>query len=647
MMKDYKQMPQLMAEQKQNDQKDKYIEITNCLLEAEKEITESDRLDYAKALIETLKSMDFQVYELYRSLQEAYIRSVDILYSSMPEDGTLRQIIADGKSLSLINADKYVEDRFAAVDLKPETIDGLEEITLEEIKTGGRFAVIKIADGGKYNTTGSYDIYVNDALYGRTDKTITSIYDLKPSTEYRLTVVDKAVGKCGRLNIETDSEYVTLNVREFGAAGDGIKDDTKFIQAAILSAPAGSRVLIPAGKYRITSLFLASNISMELAEGAELIAINERAEYVKFPALLYSNDGSCSEYMLGTWEGNPLPAFAGIITGVNVHNVTIYGRGTINGNASRENWWKDPKKLNIAYRPRLFFINNCDGVTLQGVTCKNSPSWTLHPFFSDNVGIYDVFLNNPSDSPNTDGIDPESCKNVDIAGVHFSLGDDCIAVKSGKIYLGRKYKKPSENVHIYNCLMENGHGAVTIGSEMAGGVKNLLVENCNFSHTDRGLRIKTRRGRGKDAIVDGITFRDIDMDNVMTPFTANAFYFCDPDGKTEYVQSREPYPVDERTPEIKKMVFKNIKAENCHVAATYFEGLPEKKIEEIEMSNIYVNFALDAKTDCPILSEGVEKSSKRGMFIKNVKKLTLHQVVVEGQEEQAIVLEDIDEIARD
>ena len=646
-MKDYKQMPQLMAEQKQNDQKDKYIEITNCLLEAEKEITESDRLDYAKALIETLKSMDFQVYELYRSLQEAYIRSVDILYSSMPEDGTLRQIIADGKSLSLINADKYVEDRFAAVDLKPETIDGLEEITLEEIKTGGRFAVIKIADGGKYNTTGSYDIYVNDALYGRTDKTITSIYDLKPSTEYRLTVVDKAVGKCGRLNIETDSEYVTLSVREFGAAGDGIKDDTKFIQAAILSAPAGSRVLIPAGKYRITSLFLASNISIELAEGAELIAINERAEYVKFPALLYSNDGSCSEYMLGTWEGNPLPAFAGIITGVNVHNVTIYGRGTINGNASRENWWKDPKKLNIAYRPRLFFINNCDGVTLQGVTCKNSPSWTLHPFFSDNVGIYDVFLNNPSDSPNTDGIDPESCKNVDIAGVHFSLGDDCIAVKSGKIYLGRKYKKPSENVHIYNCLMENGHGAVTIGSEMAGGVKNLLVENCNFSHTDRGLRIKTRRGRGKDAIVDGITFRDIDMDNVMTPFTANAFYFCDPDGKTEYVQSREPYPVDERTPEIKKMVFKNIKAENCHVAATYFEGLPEKKIEEIEMSNIYVNFALDAKTDCPILSEGVEKSSKRGMFIKNVKKLTLHQVVVEGQEEQAIVLEDIDEIARD
>ena len=114
----------------------------------------------------------------------------------------------------------------------------------------------------------------------------------------------------------------------------------------------------------------------------------------------------------------------------------IYGQGKINGNASKENWWKDPKVMNIAFRPRLFFISGCKNVTLQGVTFCNSPSWTLHPYFSNDLKFIGVTVQNPSDSPNTDGLDPESCKNVEILGVRFSLGDDCIAVKSGNVYLG-------------------------------------------------------------------------------------------------------------------------------------------------------------------------------------------------------------------
>ena len=121
--------------------------------------------------------------------------------------------------------------------------------------------------------------------------------------------------------------------------------------------------------------------------------------------------------------------------------------------------------MNIAFRPRLFFISGCKNVTLQGVTFCNSPSWTLHPYFSNDLKFIGVTVQNPSDSPNTDGLDPESCKNVEILGVRFSLGDDCIAVKSGKIYMGKKHKTPSENIHIRQCLMENGHGAVTLGSE--------------------------------------------------------------------------------------------------------------------------------------------------------------------------------------
>lgn len=318
--------------------------------------------------------------------------------------------------------------------------------------------------------------------------------------------------------------------------------------------------------------------------------------------------------------------FAGIITGIDVRDINLYGEGSINGCANHENWWKNEKVMVGAFRPRMLFLNHCENVNVRGLYFHDSPAWVIHPYFSDQLRFCDLLVENPKQSPNTDGLDPESCKNVEILGVHFSLGDDCIAVKSGKIYMGRKYKTPAENTHVCHCLMENGHGAVTVGSEIGAGVKNMLVEKCCFSHTDRGLRIKTRRGRGKDSVLDGITFRDIEMDHVMTPFTANAFYFCDPDGRTEYVQSRACYPVDERTPEMRKFCFENIKAENCHVAAAYFEGLPESKIESITMKNVEISFAKEAEMGVPIMSNGVEPCSKKGIYVHNVEKLVLDHV---------------------
>ena len=383
----------------------------------------------------------------------------------------------------------------------------------------------------------------------------------------------------------------------------------------------------------------------ESCKNVELKAFTDREKFPTFPGMLQSYDET-DEYNLGTWEGNPLPMFSGIICGIGAEDVVIYGQGKINGNASKENWWKDPKVMNIAFRPRLFFISGCKNVTLQGVTFCNSPSWTLHPYFSNDLKFIGVTVQNPSDSPNTDGLDPESCKNVEILGVRFSLGDDCIAVKSGKIYMGKKHKTPSENIHIRQCLMENGHGAVTLGSEMAGGVVNLTVEDCIFRHTDRGLRIKTRRGRGKDAILSNIIFRNLTLDHVMTPLVVNCFYFCDPDGKTTYVQSRDVYPVDDRTPQVKKMVFENMECTNCHVAAAFFDGLPEQKIEEIYMKDISISYAEDAKCDVPAMSDGVEKSSKRGMFARNVAKLTLDNVKIEGQVGEAYELEGVDELIR-
>ena len=499
-----------------------------------------------------------------------------------------------------------------------------------------RSATFLLDDGGIYHTKKEYKILLNNKEIKTTDTVVTSVFDLKPDTDYEIKVTH-AEEVVAAAEFTTDYEYVTLDVKKFGAKGDGISDDTGFIQAAIMACPPKSRVLIPKGVYRITSIFLKSGLNLEIAKGAELKAETDRDRFAKFPGLIESYD-EMEEYNLGTWEGNPLPMFAGIITGIGVRDINLYGEGSINGCANHENWWKNEKVMVGAFRPRMLFLN------VQGLYFHDSPAWVIHPYFSDQLRFCDLLVENPKQSPNTDGLDPESCKNVEILGVHFSLGDDCIAVKSGKIYMGRKYKTPAENTHICHCLMENGHGAVTVGSEIGAGVKNMLVEKCCFSHTDRGLRIKTRRGRGKDSVLDGITFRDIEMDHVMTPFTANAFYFCDPDGRTEYVQSRACYPVDERTPEMRKFCFENIKAENCHVAAAYFDGLPESKIESITMKNVEISFAKEAEMGVPIMSNGVEPCSKKGIYVHNVEKLVLDHVQVTGADGAPVEAVDVDEM---
>lgn len=646
---DYKLMPAEMQKQQEEGKKDRYIEITQTLLAVNTDnFDENEIITYIEVLSQTIDAMDFQIYELYRALVDRMVELIRKMAASGICDTdvkerwiSLAQHAIDNQFMLKEHIEKWPTEQEEKRDFSLLPVN----INLKLLYVTGRSCTIEISGAGKYLTENTYKVYKDGLLTDTVNTTVFTIYDCVPARTHEIVVVNENESACGRILIETQTESVTLNVRQFGAKGDGSSDDTKYIQAAILSCPKDGRVFIPKGIYRITSLFLKSNVNIELAEGAELLALTERFDFPMFPNVIPSCDGN-TEYYLGTWEGNPLPMFAGIITGIEVENVTIYGKGIINGNASKENWWKNPKQMNGAYRPRLFFINKCNYVTLQGVTLKNSPSWTIHPFFSDNLGFYNVTVNNPSDSPNTDGLDPESCKHVEIAGVKFSLGDDCIAVKAGKIYMGKKYKTPSEDIRIHHCLMENGHGAVTIGSEMAGGVKNLSVEDCVFSHTDRGLRIKTRRGRGEDAILDNIAFRRIDMEHVMTPFVANSFYFCDPDGKTDYVQSREPYPVDDRTPYIKTLVFEDIDAKNCHVAAAYLEGLPEQKIDEIVMRNIKVEYAANPKCDVPAMSNGVEACSKKGIFAKNIKKLVLSNVNIEGQDGPEMQLEAVDEIVK-
>lgn len=512
---------------------------------------------------------------------------------------------------------------------------------LEILFKNARGISFEIEDDSIFYTDREYIVYLNDKEVLTTNKTVNSIFGLKPETEYNIYISD-GVQKSELLCFKTDYEFVTLNVLDFGAKGDGITDDTTFIQAAIMACPKNGRVLIPKGIYSVTSLFLKSDINIELSKGAVISAQTDRSKFPIFKGLIESYDEN-SEYNLGTWEGNPLPMFTGIITGVNAANINIYGEGIIDGNADFTNWWSNPKEMAGAFRPRLLFLNSCSDVNVIGLSFRNSPAWNIHPYFSKNLKFIDLKVENPQDSPNTDGLDPESCENVLIEGVYFSLGDDCIAVKSGKIYMGAKYKTPSKNIHVKQCLMQNGHGAVTIGSEMAGGVLDLYVEKCRFINTDRGLRIKTRRGRGKAAIADNIVFENIFMDNVCTPFVINCFYFCDPDGHTEYVRSKEAYPIDERTPRLKRFIFKNIECQGCHVAASYFYGLPESRIEEITMENVSFSFAEAARTDVPAMMDGIEPLSKMGIYVNNVNRIRLKGVSINGQKGEKIILKNVDE----
>lgn len=506
------------------------------------------------------------------------------------------------------------------------------EIFLKCIFQTARSATIEIADGSRYETGRAYEIFLDGKKLRETRRTINLLTGLCPDTEYRAEL--RPLGEtemAASISFRTEAEFVSLNVRDFGAAGDGVQDDTRFIQAAILACPPKSRVLIPEGIYLVSPLFLKSGIRVEIAKGAVIQGIADRSKFPLLPGVVESRDRT-TEYYLGTWEGNPLPSYASIITGIDVSDVVLYGEGVIDGGGSPECWYDRSMAKKLPGRPRSVFLVGCTHVVIQGLTVRNSPAWTIHPYFTDDFRMLGTSIQNPYDSPNTDGFDPESCDGVEVVGVHFSVGDDCIAVKSGKIYMGRKSHTPCRHIHIRQCLMENGHGGVTTGSEIAGGVTDLLIEDCIFRHTDRGFRVKTRRGRGKNAILQKIVIRNVQMTDVYAPIVVNSFYFCDPDGKTQYVQSREPFPVDDRTPEIRDLTLEHLHCEGAHACAGYISGLPEKPVEKIVMNDVRVTFAENPEPMAPAMSEGVEPCVRRGFYFENVKEITARDVTVEGCE---------------
>ena len=323
-------------------------------------------------------------------------------------------------------------------------------------------------------------------------------------------------------------------ITRFGAKTDGATDSTAAIAAAIgaCSKAGGGRVVVPAGEFLTGAVHLSSNVNLYISKSA---------------TLKFSVDPKMYPIVRTRFEGMECMNYSPFIYAFEETNVAVTGEGTLDGQADEQHWWpwqgspkfgwKDGLPNQRAARARLYemmqkgvsvtdrvfgdgsylrpnFIqpHRCKNVFIEGVKIINSPMWEIHPLLSENVTVRKVWIS--SHGPNNDGCDPESCKDVLIEDCHFDTGDDCIAIKSGRNEDGRRVGVATENVIVRGCEMKDGHGGVTIGSEISGGVRNVFAENCRMDspHLDSALRVKNNAARG--GLLENFYFRNISVGEV-------------------------------------------------------------------------------------------------------------------------------------
>jgi polygalacturonase len=416
-----------------------------------------------------------------------------------------------------------------------------------------------------------------------------------------------------------------FDVKQYGAVGDGETLTTAQLQAAIDACgnAGGGTVVIPAGQYVTGALWLRSNVTLHLESGATLLGSQRFDDFPKWSS---------------KWEGSGVKlSRASLICGEGLENIAITGRGTIDGRGKI--WWDSQRREpGVARRPILVRVVNCRNVLVEGITLKNSPMWTLSPLACDNVNIRGVTIINPPDSPNTDGINPDSCRNVRISDCHVDVGDDCITIKSGKETDGRREIRACENVTITNCTLMHGHGGVVVGSEISGSIRNIAISNCVFVGTDRGIRIKARRGRG--GVVKDVRASNLVMDGVNCPIVVNLFYGCGAWGEKK-VTDRSPHPVNDSTPRFRRLRYSNITARRVKFAAAYVMGLPEMFVEDLVVENS--SFLMDpdnTQAGEPAMAPDVGLHCRAGFIAKNVEKLTLRNVDISDQLGPAVTVTD-------
>lgn len=340
-----------------------------------------------------------------------------------------------------------------------------------------------------------------------------------------------------------------FDVRNYGAVNDGKTDNTAAFAKAITACheAGGGKVIVPAGKYLTGPIHLKSNINLHIDKDCRILFSTNPEHYL--PAVFTR------------WEGVELMGYSPLIYAYKEKNVAVTGAGTLDGQANRTTWWPwkggswvggtnwsvpgfptqddgrsklfadaengvPPEQRLYAdganLRPPFFQPYLCENVLIEGVTITGAPFWLINPVLCQSVTVKNVTC--ASLGPNSDGCDPESCKNVVIENCFFDTGDDCIAIKSGRNNDGRRLNTPAENILITGCKMRSGHGGVVIGSEISGGARNIFVENCEMSspELERGIRIKTNSVRG--GIIENFYIRDINIGEVQNAIVIDFHY---------------------------------------------------------------------------------------------------------------------------
>ena len=477
--------------------------------------------------------------------------------------------------------------------------------------------VFEIQNNHPYNVPNDFEIFLNGEFKLKTNTNVIGFYDLKPDVTYEVSI-KKLISETVTFNVTTLKPNYVINIKDFNAAGDGVCDDTSAINLAIYQAPDGALIYFPKGTYLVDQILLKSNLNFYLDKETTIIQ-NTTRDKMGILSGLQKNYDHTENYLNTTWEGNPLSSYCPLIYAKDICNVKIYGFGTLNGNGENSGFWINPKAIRDNYRPKNVEFVNCDNISVCGIKSLNSSCWNIHTLFSTNINFYDLHIESVDTSPNTDGINPESSENVNIIGCTFNVGDDCVAIKSGKYYLSQYFYKPSSNINIRNCLMKKGHGGVVIGSEIASGCENVQISNCIFSETDRGIRIKTRRGRGIKSVVSGINVYNCEMDRVKFCFTINMFYNCDPDGKSDYVKNKNVTDTDEFTPTVKNINLEKVTAKDSRGCAIFIYGLPENPVANIKLKDCDFHLSDKLINEIPEMLEDFEMIKNLGIYTNNAK----------------------------
>lgn len=307
--------------------------------------------------------------------------------------------------------------------------------------------------------------------------------------------------------VETRVRADEVSITDFGGVGDGKTVNTAAFREAVyriehLRRSGGTLLYVPPGVFLTGSFNLTSNMTLYLARGAVIKATQDTTNWPLIAPLPSYG------------RGRELPGgrYMSFIHGDGLHDVIITGEnGTIDGQG--DIWWNMWRQGTLQFtRPNLVEFMNSQSIIISNVVFKNSPFWNIHPVYCSNVVIHYVTILAPSDSPNTDGIDPDSSSNVCIEDSYISTGDDLVAVKSGWDEYGIAYNRSSTDITIRRITGSSPFAGIAVGSETSGGVENILVEHINLSNMGVGIHLKTNTGRG--GFIKNITVSDVYMENV-------------------------------------------------------------------------------------------------------------------------------------